>query len=351
MNDRYILKKDHLPGLLRRLQKEYRLVAPIKNSHGDTLFQVVEAIDSARLDLDSQPQASLKPFLFPQQETLFTYAQPDATSYNFTATSSDSPTLFFGIRSCDLSAVLYMDVIFSRKGRDPYYYQKRHDAVLINLCCNAPFANCFCNATKTGPFLEYGFDLQLTDLADRYLVEIGRARGGEIINRFRHFFDLAEDKDCKAQYQAFLEARSQFKQQVHVDQAIKRLKTGPLADEIWSDLSRRCQDCGGCAYICPTCTCFTITDQQLTPTSGERLRSWDACTFGGFTRMAGGHNPVDTRRHAVKTRFLHKLLYDVNEHGRPSCVGCGRCVGICFGGVDINKACTGADRISRRKTD
>ncbi len=51
--------------------------------------------------------------------------------------------------------------------------------------------------------------------------------------------------------------------------------------------------------------------------------------------MAGGHNPVDQRRAKIKKRFLHKLLHDVEKHRRPSCVGCGRCVGMCFGGVDI----------------
>lgn len=352
MNDLYLLKKDHLPGLLRRLQKEYRLVAPIKNCHGDTLFSVIESIDSAHLDLDSQPQGSLKPFLFPQQETLFAYEQPDSSSYDFKTTGSETPTVFFAVRSCDLSAVLYMDVIFSRKSRDPYYFQKRSNAILISLACNIPGENCFCGAAKTGPFLEFGFDLQLTDLGDRFLVEVGRAKGAEIVSRFRLFFEPAEDRDSKAQYQVYLEARGQFKQQVYMDQAIKRLTAGPIAEEIWAGLSMRCQDCGGCAYICPTCTCFTISDLALTPTSGERLRTWDACTFAGFTRMAGGHNPVDPRRHAVRQRFLHKLLYDVRDHGRPSCVGCGRCVGICFGGVDIirfiNKVCTNPDRASRR---
>jgi ferredoxin len=51
--------------------------------------------------------------------------------------------------------------------------------------------------------------------------------------------------------------------------------------------------------------------------------------------MAGGHNPVDSNTHAIRKRFLHKLLHDVQKHGRPSCVGCGRCVGMCFGGTDI----------------
>jgi len=343
MNDRYTLKKDHLNGLLRRLMKEYRLVAPVKNTQGDTLFSVLDSIDHAIIDLASQPQSSIKPFLFPQQEVIFDYEHSVTAGYHFEHTPTAIPTAFFGVRSCDLSAVLYMDVIFSKKGRDPYYFEKRSEAIIISLACNEPFANCFCNATKSGPFLEYGFDLQFTDLNDRYLVETGRAKGTEIINRFRHFFDQATEQDSKAQYQAFLEARSHFKQQVHVDQAIKRLANGPLPEEVWHTLSLRCQDCGGCAYICPTCTCFTITDQATSASGGRRLRSWDACTFGGFTRMAGGHNPVNSRTHAVKQRFLHKLQYDVKEHGRPSCVGCGRCVGICFGGVDIirfiNVAC------------
>ena len=73
MNHHYILKKDHLSSLLRRIMKEYRLVAPVKNPHGDTLFSVIDSIDSAGLDLTSQPQSSIKPFLFPQQEVLFDY--------------------------------------------------------------------------------------------------------------------------------------------------------------------------------------------------------------------------------------------------------------------------------------
>lgn len=345
MTSQYLLKKDHSHSLLRRLMRDYRLLAPVRNRHGDTLFSEIDDIDGAVIDLDSQPQTSIKPFLFPQEETLFHYRHSEE-GYHFAAECERRPTLFFGVRSCDLSAVLYMDVIFSRQGRDPYYFQRRRDSVIIALCCNQPFANCFCNSTKSGPFLEYGFDLQFTDLGDRYFVEIGRAKGEEIVSRFRHFFAPAGEAERKAQYQALLESRSHFQRQVHVEQAIKRLQAGPLPEGLWAGLSLRCQDCGGCAFVCPTCTCFTITDLPTTNGEGLRQRSWDACTCAGFTRMAGGHNPVDPRRQRVRQRFLHKLLYDVQEHGRPSCVGCGRCLGICFGGVDmarfIDLACEAA---------
>ena len=335
MPEKYILKKDHLPSLLRKLRKEARLVAPVKTRQGDTLLAEIEAVDAVTLDLAGQAVTSVKSFLLPQQEVLFAYESTAAADYAFTPAYAARPTVYFGIRSCDLSAILYMDLVFLQVAKDPYYLLRRQAAVLISLACNEPFDNCFCNATKNGPFLEFGFDLQLTDLGDRFLVEIGRAKGKELVMKWRHFFAPATEDDRKAQYQAALEARGLFKRQVPVDLAIQKLRAGQVPAAVWADLSRRCQDCGGCAYICPTCTCFTITDLPRTAQGGERLRTWDACTYAGFSRLAGGHNPVDKRRQGVRKRFEHKLRQDVAKHGRPSCVGCGRCVDMCFGGVDI----------------
>jgi len=330
MSDRYIIKKDHLAPLLRRLSKEYRLVAPVENEYGDTLFSVVDSLDNTVIDLAHQAQMSIKPFLFPQREVLFSYKT--FPSYTFAPLNTSRPTVYFGLRSCDVSAILYMDVIFQN---DPFYRKKRMQSVLISLGCNDPFANCFCLASRSGPFLEVGFDLQLTDLGNRYFVDAGRARGREIIKQWGSFFEPATKDDIKAQYQAFLESRGNFKHNVPMDQAIRQLQTGNVSDDIYRKLSSLCQDCGGCAYICPTCTCFSIVDQPITDTQGERIRSWDACTFAGFTQMAGGHNPVDHKHHCIKRRFEHKLLHDVKKHKRPSCIGCGRCVDMCFGNVDI----------------
>lgn len=340
MNDTFILKKDHLKSLLRKLAKQYRIIAPYRNHHGDTFFTEILEVETFPLDLENQPQNSIKEFLFPQQETLFHYSIDGAVQYQFTPLTVPAarPTIFFGVRPCDITAILYMDVVFLGKNyKDPHYHARRNKSIIIGLNCNEPFERCFCNATKSGPFLmEYGPDLQLTYLKkDRYYVEARLANGQAIVRQWQQFFGPADENDSKKQYQIFLEARGNFKQQVHVDQAIKHLREQTVSAAIWEDLSLRCQDCAGCAFICPTCTCFTIADRPLTANSGERLRTWDACTFAGFTRMAGGHNPVQQKTQAIRQRFMHKLLYDVNTHGRPSCVGCGRCVDICFGGTDI----------------
>lgn len=342
MHRTLILQKDHLVPLLRKMGKNSRLVAPVRNRFGDTFFSEIEDLDNGAIDLDHQSQTSLKSFFLPQAETLCRYVlgrgpEGDRLEYSFHAQLPPKvPTVYFGVRSCDLFAVMYTDLVFRQaKEKDIYYDRRRADAVFISIGCARPFANCFCNATRSGPFLDMGFDLQLTDLGDRWFVQIGRPRGVQLIEEWPAFFTLATEADRKAQFQVELEARGLFARHVHVDLACKLLEERPDHAGVFAELSKRCQDCGGCAYICPTCTCFNIADVRQDAESGERLRSWDACTFAGFTRMAGDSNPVDGETGRVRRRFLHKLLHDVQKHGRPSCVGCGRCVGMCFGGVDI----------------
>lgn len=329
-----ILIKDNLIPLLRKLGKDARLIAPVKNEHGDTLFSEINDIDKTKLDLKNQPQASLKPFFLPQQEILASYTVNDK-EYTFTPPEPAQDSIFFGVRSCDLTALLYMDLIFSKPSKDATYYDRRNHSLIITLGCNQPFENCFCEATGSGPYLEYGYALQFIDLGDRYFVSAGRGKGADLLTKWNYFFQEVQEEDQRRRYQLFLEARGQFSKNIQLAHTCRKLQKEPVAEEIWEQLSSRCYDCGGCAYVCPTCTCFSVDDKAQNAISGIRVRSWDACTSGGFTRMTGGFNPVNRSHHALKRRFLHKLKYDYAEHGKASCTGCGRCVDICFGGVDI----------------
>jgi len=171
-----ILSKDNLIPLLRKLRKEARLIAPVQNEYGDTLFSEIEDIDATEIDLENQPQASLKPFFLPQQETLAKYSIKNG-EYRFTEPESAQETIYFGVRSCDLTALLYMDLIFSKPVKDATHYERRNHSLIITLGCNQPFENCFCEATGSGPYLEYGYGLQFIDLGDRYFVSAGRGKG------------------------------------------------------------------------------------------------------------------------------------------------------------------------------
>jgi len=329
-----VLPKDNLIPLLRKLAKDARLIAPVRKSCGDTLFTEIVDVDNAVFDLKNKPQTSLKPFLLPQQEILAKYRVQDG-EYTFSPPDAARPTIYFGVRSCDLTAVLYMDLIFSKPSRDATYFDRRNNSLIITLGCNDPLDNCFCESTGSGPYLEFGFGLQCIDLGESYFVSAGRRKGVDVLEKWGYFFRPVTEDDEQRRYQLFLEARGRFTRNVQVDHACRILQENPVPESLLEKLSSRCYDCGGCAYVCPTCTCFSVDDMELSKTNGLRIRSWDACTSSGFTRMAGGHNPVDRRRQALSRRFLHKLKYDFALHSKPSCTGCGRCVDICFGGVDI----------------
>ncbi len=329
-----ILPKDQLLPFLRKLKKESRLIAPVQNNYGDTLFTEIDDLDAVKIDLCHQPQASLKPFLLPQQEILASY-RSDNKGYRFYEPEEEEDTIYFGVRSCDLTAVLYTDLVFSQPVKDSSYYKRRNQSTIITIGCNQPFSNCFCEATESGPYLEYGYDLQLIDIGEAYFVSAGRSKGADILDKWSYFFRSVEKEDREKRYQLLLEVRGKFNKNIQVSHACRLLQEHEVEEQIWQQLSSRCYDCGGCAYVCPTCTCFSVDDTPIDSNKGLRLRSWDACTSAGFTRMTGGHNPVDRRQHALKRRFLHKLKFDFAEHGKPSCTGCGRCIDICFGGVDI----------------
>ena len=270
MTDKHILNKEHLTGFLRKIAKGRELVAPVKDPHGDTLFGVVSSVDDISLDLARRPVIPPTRFFLPCTETLFHY-QRKGRHYQFEETLPDVSRILFGLRSCDLWSILFLDVVFQEDFKDRYYLNRRSNTILINVGCGEPMQNCFCKSVKSGPFLTQGYDLQFTDLGDRFFVEIGRARGKALIEEWAYFFKPADSRDVDEQYEIVLEAESKFEQIVDFDTAISRFAHGEVDDELWQDLGNRCQGCSGCAYVCPTCYCFNIVDRPVSSTEGERV--------------------------------------------------------------------------------
>ena len=114
------------------------------------------------------------------------------------------------------------------------------------------------------------------------------------------------------------------------------MKEDKVKPSIWDDISLRCVVCSGCITLCPTCSCFSIAD-KVKDDSGVRLRYCDGCPYAGFSRMAGGATPFPLHKDHIRRFFEHKLNVDVERYGRPSCVGCGRCINTCPGNISIRK--------------
>ena len=73
-----------------------------------------------------------------------------------------------------------------------------------------------------------------------------------------------------------------------------------------------------CAFLCPACHCFDISDEG-TETKGERRKHWDACGFGKFTGHASGHNPRDGQGKRYRNRIMHKFKYYDDKFGQRLC--------------------------------
>lgn len=88
--------------------------------------------------------------------------------------------------------------------------------------------------------------------------------------------------------------------------------------------------------VCPTCYCFDVADRPgLGSEESVRERTWDSCLFSTHALVAGGENFRDSQADRIKFRFYHKQRGFVAEYGRPSCVGCGRCIEACPAGIHI----------------
>lgn len=324
-----VLEKSNLSYWLRQLRKEMSLIGPMEGENDDIVFKAVENIHEMVLDCPALIP-SPKEFLFPQKEDMFKFSKGKVENLR-----DKKKRLIFGVRSCDISAIGLLDRFYGGKFIDDYYMSRRKNTVFISIGCNNPDPTCFCMGLGSGPFLSSGFDIQFSDLGNRYLVEIGSKNGLDIIKNFSHLFSRPKKSDYDDQYEVMLSSQSRFEKRINLENARQKILSGKVDDSFWEGVAQRCFECGGCVYECPLCTCFNVIDRKNSSTEGVRLRNWDTCMFRGFTKMAGNVWPAEKKVMRIKRWYFHKLLYYPEQFNRFGCVGCGRCTVTCPGRIDI----------------
>ena len=254
-------------------------------------------------------------------------------------TQPKHPQAFFGVRACELAAIAAQDrVLLDDRYRDPIYEGRRAHAFVIAVQCTQSAATCFCASMGTGPRVQNGADLVLTELIGakehRFVVSATSDSGAEV---------LAELQTVQATEQDFQDADAAVaaaagEQVRSIDTTgIKELLYQNFEHPRWDNVAARCLTCANCTMVCPTCFCTTVEDvSDVTGDHAERWRRWDSCFTQSFSYIHGGSVRTSTKSR-YRQWMTHKLASWIDQFGSSGCVGCGRCITWCPVGIDITE--------------
>ena len=267
-----------------------------------------------------------KDILFPKTEKMYTYKTGETTEINEVI---EAPArAIFGLRPCDLQSIDRMDSVFLREGYvDTFYARRRANSLTVAISCPGAGENCFCESMGIDPNAAPQADIFLAaDAEDCYIVTAQTEKGAAEVEKWREYLIADGDGFRKETHCSLAVAMSPA-----VSEFLPKFFND---DAFWEEFSAPCLHCGTCAYVCPTCYCFDIS-QANTGDEGIAFRCWDTCMASDYNQNAGGHNTRPTKKERLRNRYLHKLSYFYDRHDKELCVGCGRCITKCPAHLDI----------------
>ncbi|MFB3891746.1 MAG: 4Fe-4S dicluster domain-containing protein [Phycisphaerae bacterium] len=317
-----------------------RVFAPMAKGQCFAFEPLETEADIARIRMDYDITILPPKKLFhPQHEDLLSFNghAPGNVKYNIEST----PTVLLGAHPYDLNGIATLDAAFAMTPSDPYYQARRAATKLIGLNIQGPYINQnqFMADMGTLEPPSGGFDLFLTDLGNRYFVEVG-STAGEGLVKGAACFAAAGPEDFRAKQEFDTKKAANFPKKLPYDtRYLPELLAESYDSLLWDALARRCFSCGTCTNVCPTCYCFDVRD-ELNPdaTSGRRERVWDSCQLKSFAAVAGGENFRERKESRLRHRMFRKGKYILERTGRLGCVGCGRCVKHCVATISILEA-------------
>jgi len=346
MSDFRFATPDALLGWLKTLSNSHRLLAP-KPEGPATLFRPWKAEELTDLEpLLRRATASPKGAVLPACETLVHFTatkdadKPASLNATLEAPCEAEPTVLFGGRPCDARGFVVLDRPYLQgKFQDPYYGARRAATVIITQACPSARPVCFCHWVGSHPADSEGSDILFTAVDGGFVLE-GISDKGRALLDTAGFANAADKADeVKAAHDA---ATASLPPVCDLQDAPAKVAARFTDADFWTQETVKCLSCGACTYLCPTCQCFTITDEG-TPLDGRRIRSWDSCMSPQFTLETSGHNPRAEKFKRMRNRIGHKFSYYPQTYdGAFSCVGCGRCVASCPVALDIRHIVTAA---------
>lgn len=351
-----LLAKEDLPELIAVLSGGYDVIGPTFENEAIVLtrlgsagkiaagyrdyqepghYRVEKANDGTYFGYNNGAD-SPKKFLHPARLTLFSGdLQPDGDFSLAEGPGISVRLAFLGIRPCDSFAVHVLDKTFlNNPNVDRPYQRRRGGSFLAVLNCTSPGNTCFCASMGTGPRVETGYDLRMTELNEGFLVESGSPPGDATIGQLP--VRPAPAALVKEGDRLLAEAVLSMGRVLNTNNLPRILREG-LEHPHWDFMKTWCIGCTNCTIVCPTCFCNDVQHRiDLNLQRAFRERVWDSCFTWQFAEVHGGNARTELK-HRYRHWVTHKLSYWVEQYGVFGCVGCGRCLTWCPVGIDITE--------------
>lgn len=110
---------------------------------------------------------SWKQFLFPPKEKLWTTKKDENNKLAVLqeVLPQDEKMAFIGVRACEIQAIFVLDKVFATTSPGYEHYQiRRKNTFILAVNCTTAANTCFCASMQSGPEVDKGYDLALTEV-------------------------------------------------------------------------------------------------------------------------------------------------------------------------------------------
>ncbi|HET6495367.1 MAG TPA: 4Fe-4S dicluster domain-containing protein [Thermoleophilia bacterium] len=309
--------------------------------------------DASDLDVSrGMPVLSLKSYFLPEHEALFCWRQHGTQIEMKQVATTFPPRVILGAKPCDSAALAIVDKVMNWDYEDELWNGRREATTIINMACPGIDESCFCTAVDLAPDSTKGADGLLTPVDGGYIFEATTDKGRAFASEHKSHFCAGSGGEEHRGRQADDEraaARARVAGNLEIDaQSVRDWIDTHFDDPLLAALGARCNGCGACTSVCPTCHCFDIIDEEEGVGKGTRRRCWDTCQAGKFTLHASGHNPRENQGARYRQRLNHKFAIYPLKFGEVLCTGCGRCTRVCHAGQDLVEILAAIDVAARR---
>ena len=313
---------------------KFETYAPVEK-FGKYDYKRVSSLKDCDPDSPIETTMSLKPLFFPKTAKIMKFIE-DNTGTTVSETDEDplvGKRVVIGVKHCDARSLQVLDQVYNWDYIDTDYQKRRQNTVIISTRCDKAGAQCFCTSLDYDVENSDAHDVRIVNGLDgKIYIQAITEKGNTFLQESGMKHPASENaiEEIKKHYQSFESSFRLKMNYAEVNAKLQKLFDSPEFDTV----SSNCIGCNTCAFICPTCHCFKISDEKIKDT-GVRYKSYDSCNNGYFTLMAGGHNPRPVKYRRWRQRAMHKFVYYKERFGMNLCVGCGHCAISCPVNISI----------------